>query len=90
LRTRPDQYRQLQIGLTDQVECQLLITLAIASGLDHRSIVAAVVCSALPTAKTADILSGEYRVEETLVASTISVSTLVSIVTLVAWLAVLA
>ena len=63
--------------------------LAIACGLDQRYTVAAVVCSAVPTAKTAYMLSGEYRVEQTLVASTISISTLASVVTLLAWLAVL-
>jgi malonate transporter and related proteins len=63
--------------------------LAIACGLDHLYTVAAVVCSGVPTAKTAYMLSGEYRIEEAVVASTISISTLASIVTLLVWLAVL-
>jgi malonate transporter and related proteins len=63
--------------------------LAIACGLDHLSTVAAVVCSAVPTAKTAYMLAGEYRVEEGMVASTISISTLASIVTLLVWLSLL-
>ena len=63
--------------------------LATACGLDHLYTVAAVVCSAVPTAKTAYILSGEYRVEEAMVASAISISTLACIVTLLVWLAVL-
>jgi predicted permease len=48
--------------------------------------VAAVVCAAVPTAKTAYVLAGEYRVEERMVASTISITTLLSVVTLLGWL----
>jgi predicted permease len=62
---------------------------AVACGLNHLYTVAAVVCSAVPTAKTAYMLSGEYHVEEAMVASTISISTLASIVTLFVWLSVL-
>lgn len=62
---------------------------AIACGLNHLYTVAAVVCSAVPTAKTAYMLSGEYRIEEAMVVSTISISTLASIVTLLVWLSVL-
>lgn len=48
--------------------------------------VAAVVCAAVPTAKTAYILAGEYKAAETTVASTISISTLASVATLLGWL----
>jgi malonate transporter and related proteins len=47
---------------------------------------AAVICAAVPTAKTAYILAGEYRCEEMLVASTVSPTTLASIISLVVWL----
>jgi predicted permease len=45
-----------------------------------------VVCAAVPTAKTAYVLAGEYHVEEAMVASTISMTTLLSVVTLFGWL----
>jgi malonate transporter and related proteins len=63
--------------------------LALLLGLDHRFTIAAVVCAAVPTAKTAYILSSEHHCEEPLVASTISLSTLLSTASLVFWLAVL-
>jgi malonate transporter and related proteins len=63
--------------------------LALLLGLDQRFTTAAVICAAVPTAKTAYILSSEHHCEESLVASTISLSTLLSTVTLVFWLAVL-
>jgi hypothetical protein len=55
-------------------------------GLDPLYTIAAVICAAVPTAKTAYILAGEYRCEEMMVASTISLTTLASIISLVAWL----
>jgi malonate transporter len=48
--------------------------------------VSAVVCAAVPTAKTAYILSKESHCEEELVASTVSLTTVISTVTLVFWL----
>jgi hypothetical protein len=55
-------------------------------GLDPLYTIAAVICAAVPTAKTAYILAGEYRCEEMLVASTVSLTTLASILSLVIWL----
>jgi malonate transporter len=63
--------------------------LALLLGLDHRFMTSAVVCAAVPTAKTAYILSKERHCEEPLVASTISLTTLLSTVSLVFWLSVL-
>jgi hypothetical protein len=55
-------------------------------GLDPLYTIAAVICAAVPTAKTAYILAGEYHCEEMMVASTVSMTTLVSVISLVAWL----
>jgi malonate transporter len=55
-------------------------------GLDPLYTIAAVICAAVPTAKTAYILAGEYHCEEMMVASTVSMTTLASIVSLVVWL----
>jgi predicted permease len=60
--------------------------LCVISGLDPLYTIAAVVCAAVPTAKTAYILAGEYKVEEPLVAATVSFTTLLSVVTLLGWL----
>ncbi len=60
--------------------------LCVASGLDPLYTIAAVVCAAVPTAKTVYILAGEYKVEEPLVAATVSITTLLSIATLLGWL----
>jgi predicted permease len=60
--------------------------LCVASGLNPLYTIAAVVCGAVPTAKTVYILAGEYKVEEPLVAATISVTTLLSVPTLLGWL----
>src|ERR1700742_2954837 len=54
--------------------------------LDPLYTIAAVICAAVPTAKTAYILAGEYRCEEMMVASSISLTTLASIISLVGWL----
>ncbi|WP_424629176.1 AEC family transporter [Bradyrhizobium sp. SYSU BS000235] len=60
--------------------------LCVASGLNPLYTIAAVVCAAVPTAKTVYILAGEYKVEEPLVAATISITTLLSVPTLLVWL----
>ena len=60
--------------------------LSLSLGLDPLYTIAATVCAAVPTAKTAYILAGEYRCEEMMVASTVSLTTLASILTLVIWL----
>jgi predicted permease len=54
--------------------------------LDPLYTIAAVICAAVPTAKTVYILAGEYHCEEMTVASTISMTTLVSIISLMAWM----
>jgi malonate transporter and related proteins len=60
--------------------------LSMSLGLDPLYTIAAVICAAVPTAKTAYILAGEYHCEEMLVASTVSMTTLASIISLVVWL----
>ena len=44
------------------------------------------ICAGVPTAKTAYVLAGEYGVEHDLVASTVSLTTLLSVATLLGWL----
>jgi predicted permease len=63
--------------------------LCLATGLDPLYTIAAVVCAAVPTAKTVYILAGEYKMEEPLVAASVSITTLLSIGTLLGWLYVL-
>lgn len=63
--------------------------LCVVSGLNPLYTIAAVVCAAVPTAKTVYILAGEYKVEEPLVAATVSITTLLSVPTLLVWLYVL-
>ncbi len=58
-------------------------------GLSAFHTLAAVVCAGVPTAKTAYVLAGEYDVEHDLVAATVSMTTLFSVATLLAWLYVL-
>src|ERR1700755_1257954 len=53
--------------------------LCMSLGLDPLYTIAAVICAAVPTAKTAYILAGEYRCEEMMVASTVSMTTLASV-----------
>lgn len=71
---------------------KLVVTPLIVYGLcavcgpSQFSTIAAVVCAAVPTAKTAYILAGEYHVEESMTASTVSLTTLLSVPTLLAWL----
>jgi malonate transporter len=60
--------------------------LCVATGLNPLYTIAAVICAAVPTAKTMYILSHGYKVEEPLVAATISITTLASVVTLLGWL----
>jgi predicted permease len=60
--------------------------LSVSLGLSPLYTIAAVICAAVPTAKTVYILAGEYRCEEMMVASTVSLTTLASVVSLVAWL----
>jgi predicted Na+-dependent transporter len=60
--------------------------LSVSLRLDPLYTIAAVICAAVPTAKTAYILAGEYHCEEMLVASTVSMTTLASVISLVAWL----
>src|SRR5262249_24136634 len=60
--------------------------LCVATGLNPLYTIAAVVCAAVPTAKTGYILADEYKVEEPLVAATVSITTLLSVVTLLGWL----
>ena len=62
----------------------------VATGLNPLYTVAAVICAAVPTAKTVYILAGEYKVEQSLVAATVSITTLLSVATLMGWLYALA
>jgi malonate transporter and related proteins len=64
----------------------IVFALSIALKLEPLYLIAAVVCAAVPTAKTVYILSGKYRCEEATVAATISLTTLLSVGTLVAWI----
>jgi malonate transporter len=64
----------------------LVYGLCVASGLNPFYTIAAVICAAVPTAKTAYILAGAYKVEESLVAATVSITTLLSVATLLGWL----
>ena len=64
----------------------IVFGLSIAFGLSPLYTIAAVICAAVPTAKTVYILAGEYRCEETMVAATVSMTTLLSIVSLPVWL----
>lgn len=63
--------------------------LCVASDLNHFYTIAAVICAAVPTAKTAYILAGAYKVEHSLVAATVSITTLLSVATLLGWLCAL-
>jgi malonate transporter and related proteins len=68
----------------------IVLGLSIEVQLDPLYTAAAVICGAVPTAKTVYILSGEYRCEESLVAATVSMTTLCSIATLIVWMYALA
>jgi predicted permease len=67
----------------------IVLGLSLALGLGRLDLIAAVVCAAVPTAKTVYILAGAYHREEPLVAATVSVTTLFSVATLLAWLYIL-
>jgi len=60
--------------------------LCVAFGLNPLYTIAAVVCAAVPTAKTVYVLAHEYKVEEPLVAATVSITTMLSVATLLGWL----
>jgi malonate transporter len=60
--------------------------LSVWLGLNPLYTIAAVICAAVPTAKTVYILAGEYHCEEMMVASTVSLTTLTSVISLVVWL----
>jgi malonate transporter and related proteins len=60
--------------------------LSVTLGLNPPYTIAAVVCAAVPTAKTVFIVAGEYKVEEGLVTATVSITTLLSVITLLGWL----
>ncbi|RZN12477.1 AEC family transporter [Bradyrhizobium genosp. SA-3] len=56
--------------------------LCVLLGLDPLYMVAAIVCAAVPTAKTVYVLAHEHKVEEKLVAATVSITTMLSVATL--------
>jgi len=64
----------------------IVYALCVFLKLDPLYTIAAVICAAVPTAKTVYILAGEYHCEETMVASTVSMTTLASVISLVVWL----
>jgi malonate transporter and related proteins len=64
----------------------IVYALCVASGLNPLYTIVAVVCAAVPTAKTVYILAREHKVEEPLVAATVSITTMLSVATLMGWL----
>ncbi len=60
--------------------------LCVVSGLGPLYTIVAVICAAVPTAKTVYILAREHKVEEPLVAATVSITTMLSVATLLGWL----
>ena len=64
------------------VKLVIMHGLCVASSLNPLYTIAAVVCAA----KTVYILAGEYKMEEPLVAATVSITTLLSVATLLGWL----
>lgn len=56
--------------------------LCVVLSLNPLYTVAAVVCAAVPTAKTVYVLAHEHKVEEKLVAATVSITTMLSVATL--------
>ncbi|MHC4045228.1 AEC family transporter [Bradyrhizobium sp. 23AC] len=56
--------------------------LCVVTGLNALYTVAAVICAAVPTAKTVYVLAHEHKVEEKLVAATVSITTMLSVATL--------
>jgi predicted permease len=67
----------------------IVLGLALALRLAPLYLIAAVICAAVPTAKTVYILAGEYHCEESLVAATVSMTTLCSVASLIVWIYVL-
>jgi malonate transporter len=67
----------------------VVYVLCVAAQLGRTATVAAVVCAAVPTAKSAYVLAVEYDVEKPVVSGVISMTTLFSVVTLLAWLHIL-
>jgi predicted permease len=67
----------------------VVYVLCVALRLDHMATVAAVVCAAVPTAKSAYVLAVEYDIEKAVVSGVISMTTLFSVITLIAWLHIL-
>jgi predicted permease len=67
----------------------VVYALCLAADLGRTATVAAVVCSAVPTAKSAYVLAVEYDVEKNVVGAVISMTTLFSVLTLLGWLYVL-
>jgi len=63
----------------------LVYGLCVALGLRGLSMIVAVICAAVPTAKTMYILASEHNVEEPLVAATVSITTMLSVATLLGW-----
>jgi malonate transporter and related proteins len=64
----------------------LVYGLCIVVGLDRTFTIAAVICAAVPTAKSAYVLAVEYDVEKTMAGGVVSMTTLFSVVTLLGWL----
>jgi predicted permease len=60
--------------------------LCVACGLKPLYTIAAVVCAAVPTAKTVYILACEHKEEEEMVAATVSMTTMFSVATLLGWI----
>ena len=60
----------------------LVYGLCLILGLNPLYTVAAIVCAAVPTAKTVYVLAHEHKVEEPLVAATVSITTMLSVATL--------
>lgn len=67
----------------------LVFLLCLLFELDPLYTIAAVVCAAVPTAKTTFMLASEYGQPEDPVADTISITTLLSTLTLILWLLLL-
>lgn len=62
----------------------IVYALCLVTNFNPLYTIAAVICAAVPTAKTVVILAGTYKVDEEFVASTVSITTLLSVVTLMA------
>lgn len=73
-------------GLKLVVVPVVVYALCLALGVGPFYTIAAVVCAAVPTGKTAYVLAGAYGVEEKMTGVAISMTTLFSIVSLMAWL----